>query len=148
VGIGTLAVARLCEKVLAEPIEKLDVDTLVARWPTWKATKSSIAELFTIDELRDKAIEETRAKYLAGDELRAQLTKLRNVWPELKRRLLEQLVPSNQLATMLRDAGAPSRCEEIGISADRLCKSHRLAMHIRRRFTVLDLADRIGLLDA
>jgi len=71
-----------------------------------------------------------------------------HAWPDLKRRLLEQLFPSAKLAAMLSDAGAPSRPEEIGISADRLRKSHRLAMHIRRRFTVLDLADRIGLLDA
>jgi glycerol-1-phosphate dehydrogenase [NAD(P)+] len=70
---------------------------------------------------------------------------LRGTLPELKRRLLEQLVPSAQLATMLRDAGAPSRSEDIGISADRLRRSHRLAMHIRRRFTVLDVADLIGL---
>jgi glycerol-1-phosphate dehydrogenase [NAD(P)+] len=148
VGIGTLAVARLYETLLAQPIEKLDVDAAVARWPGWKATQDAIWGLFDIDELRDKAIEETRAKYPSADELRAQLTRLRDVWPDLKRRLLEQLIPSQQLATMLRDAGAPSRCEDIGISAERLRTSHRLAIHIRRRFTVLDLADRIGLLDA
>ena len=95
-----------------------------------------------------KALEETRAKFISRDELVTQLVRLRDVWPDLRRRLTEQLVPSQQMATMLRDAGAPSRCEEIGISAERLRRSHRQAMHIRRRFTVLDLADRLGLLDA
>ncbi|MEA2736008.1 MAG: glycerol-phosphate dehydrogenase, partial [Humisphaera sp.] len=148
VGIGTLAIARLYERIFDLPIEKLDVDVLVARWPTWEATEKSIRELFDIAELRDKAIEETRAKYPWRDELRAQLTKLRSAWPDLRRRLIEQLIPSAKLATMLAAAGAPTRSEEIGISAERLRKSHRLASHIRRRFTVLDLADRIGLLDA
>ena len=148
VGIGTLAVARLYERLLSEPIEMLDIEDCARRGRDWPAVETSIRQLFNIDELRDKAIEETRAKYPSRDELVAQLVRLRNVWPDLKRRLLEQLVPSGQLATMLRDAGAPSRSEDIGIPADRLRQSHRLAMHIRRRFTVLDLADRIGLLDA
>jgi glycerol-1-phosphate dehydrogenase [NAD(P)+] len=148
VGIGTLAVARLYERLLAEPVEMLDIEDAARRWRDWPVVETSIRQLFDIPELRDKAIEETRAKYPSRDELVEQLVRLRNAWPDLKRRLLEQLVPSAQLATMLRDAGAPSRSEEIGISADRLRKSHRLAMHIRRRFTVLDLADRIGLLDA
>jgi len=147
VGIGTLAVARLYEKILEMPIEKLDVEALVARWPRWHALQDSIRELFDIDALRDKAIAESFAKWPLWDELRGQLTRLKTIWPDLKLRLHEQLIPSVQLATMLTDAGAPSRSEDIGISPDRLRKSHRLAMYIRRRFTVLDLADRIGLLD-
>ena len=34
--------------------------------------------------------------------------------------------------------------EQIGISRERLRVSYRQALHIRRRFTVLDLADRSG----
>jgi glycerol-1-phosphate dehydrogenase [NAD(P)+] len=43
--------------------------------------------------------------------------------------------------------GAPTSPGEIGISRERLRRSFRRAYHIRRRFTVLDLAVRTGLLD-
>ena len=146
VGIGTLAVARLYEKILERPIEMLDIEDCARRWREWPAVEASIRKLFDIDELRDKAIEETRAKMISRDELVSQLVRLRNAWPDLKRRLREQLPPSQQLASMLRQAGAPTEPEQIGISDDRLRLSHRLAYHIRRRFTVLDLAERLGML--
>jgi glycerol-1-phosphate dehydrogenase [NAD(P)+] len=48
---------------------------------------------------------------------------------------------------MLRAAGAPHLPEQIGISPSRLWDSHRLAYHLRRRYTVLDLAVQTGLLE-
>jgi glycerol-1-phosphate dehydrogenase [NAD(P)+] len=146
VGIGTLAVARLYEKILEQPIEMLDIEDCARRWREWPAVEASIRRLFTIPELRDKAIEETRAKMISRDKLVAQLVRLRDAWPELKQKLRAQLIPSQQIATMLRGAGAPADAKEIGISPDRLSLSHRLAYHIRRRFTVLDLAERLGML--
>jgi glycerol-1-phosphate dehydrogenase [NAD(P)+] len=146
VGIGTLAVARLYEKILDMPIEMLDIEDCARRWREWPAVEVSIRKLFDIEALRERAIEETRAKMVSRDELVAQLVRLRNAWPELRPKLRKQLLPSQQLASMLRDAGAPSESEQIGISADRLALSHRLAYHIRRRFTVLDLAERVGIL--
>ena len=47
---------------------------------------------------------------------------------------------------MLRAAGAPVEPEEIGISRTRLRESFGQAYWLRRRFTVLDLAVRCGLL--
>ena len=146
VGIGTLAVARLYEKILDMPIEMLDIEDCARRWREWPAVEASIRRLFDIEELRDKAVEETRAKMVSRDELVTQLVRLRDAWPDLKRRLREQLLPSRQLTEMLGAAGAPTDSEEIGISADRLSLSHRLAYHVRRRFTVLDLAERLGII--
>ena len=48
---------------------------------------------------------------------------------------------------MLQDAGAPTEPEQIGITRARLRQSYWQAFCIRRRFTVLDLAVRTGLLD-
>ena len=49
---------------------------------------------------------------------------------------------------MLKDVGAPTEPEGVGISRARMRDSFRLAFHIRRRFTVLDVAVLTGLLDA
>jgi glycerol-1-phosphate dehydrogenase [NAD(P)+] len=48
---------------------------------------------------------------------------------------------------MLRDAGAPTEPEQIGISRERLRQSYVQAFYLRRRFTILDLAMRTNLLE-
>jgi glycerol-1-phosphate dehydrogenase [NAD(P)+] len=147
VGIGTLAVARLYEALLQQPLEQMDIDAALARWPRWDAVEQNIRRMFEVPELREKAVEETRAKWPKPVALRAQLTTLKNIWPKLRLRLREQLFPASQLGEMLRTAGAPDRSEQIGISQQRLRESYLQAYHIRRRFTVLDVAVRAGLLD-
>jgi len=98
VGVGTVAVARLYEDLLLQPFDQLDVERALDRWPSWTTGEESIRNLFTIEELRDKAIEETRAKYVEAGELREQLKCLRHVWPELRERLSGQLLSSAMLA--------------------------------------------------
>lgn len=144
VGIGTLASARLYEFLTLQDFEKLDVDAALAEWPSWNGLTEEITELFSSDEIRDKAYEEQKAKYTHPDELRSQLISLRDNWPVLRQRLQDHLPATDELAAGLRDVGAPFTSEDIGISTQRLRSSYRQALHIRRRFTVLDLADRTG----
>lgn len=147
VGIGALAAARQYERLLAQSLEELDVDRCAANWPEWSETERSIADLFPEPALRAKALEETSAKHVDADTLRALLSRLRTAWPKLRQRLSEQLLPAEELSEMLRAAGAPHLPEQIGISPSRLWDSHRLAYHLRRRYTVLDLAVQTGLLE-
>ena len=148
VGVATLAVARLSEvrdELLAGPISS---GAALHRWPDWETTERAINNLFDIPELRQKAIEESRAKYVTADELRPQLRLLDPVRESLRARVREQLPPASRIEWMLTRVGAPTDPAAIGISPRRLRDSFRLAYHIRRRFTVLDLAERAGLLDA
>ena len=46
---------------------------------------------------------------------------------------------------MLRAAGCPCEPEQIGISRERLRLSYEQAWYIRRRYTILDFAQRAGL---
>jgi glycerol-1-phosphate dehydrogenase [NAD(P)+] len=147
VGVGSLASVALYEALAAEPLDALDVEAAVSSWPTWADMESEIAELFPSDELAAKAREESTAKYIERDALRAQLIRLKQGWPELSQRLDEQLVPRTELRDMLRAAGAADSCEQIGIPRERLRRSYVQAFHIRRRFTVLDLARRAGRLE-
>jgi glycerol-1-phosphate dehydrogenase [NAD(P)+] len=147
VAIGTLAVARLYEWLVAMPLESLDVERAVATWPTPQQWERQIVELLPEDELAEKARMEMSAKAIEPPALRDRLTRLRKGWPELRERLRRLLLPSAQLAQMLSAAGAPTRAGEIGISQDRLRLSFRQAHLIRRRFTVLDLAMQAGVLE-
>ena len=147
VGIGTLAVTALYEYVLALPIDKLDVDACCAAWPDESGWVSRAASLLGEGELANNAAKELRAKHSDPRQLKVQLQTLRASWPDLRARLRAQLLPLVQLRDMLRKVGAPTEPEQIGISRARLRESYWEAFCIRRRFTVLDLAARIGVLD-
>ncbi|MCC6493168.1 MAG: sn-glycerol-1-phosphate dehydrogenase [Pirellulales bacterium] len=148
VGIGSLASIALYETLFREALSLMDIEAIVAAWPDAERNEQEIAALFSHDELAAKAREESGVKHVSRDVLRNQLVKLSRGWPELRDRLREQLVSFAELRDMLCEAGAAYMPEQIGISRDRLRRSYRQAYHIRRRFTVLDVARRAGLMDA
>jgi glycerol-1-phosphate dehydrogenase [NAD(P)+] len=138
----------LYEFLYTQPFEQVDPVRLASLYPDEAVFSDSIDRLFDIPELRAKAHEETRAKAITGEQLLAQLARLREIWPSLRQKLLDHLLPSTQIKQMLRDAGAAYESEQIGISPQRLAISFAQAYFIRRRFTVLDLAARTGTLGA
>ncbi len=147
VGIGTLAVTALYECLLAKPVEEFDVARCCAAWPDEESWANRARALLAEPELVEGAVKELRAKHVAPEQLKAQLEALRATWPALQRELKAQLLPLATLKQMLRSAGAPTEPEHIGISRLRLRQSFWQAFCIRRRFTVLDLAVRTGLLE-
>jgi glycerol-1-phosphate dehydrogenase [NAD(P)+] len=148
VGVATCAVAQIDEWLMTQPIEQIDVDQLVSRFPRIETIDARINVLFEdARSIAERAKIEMRAKYSSPDELRAQLTRLKQRWPRMKARLAKQLPSSNEIAQMLHIAGAPYHSEQIGISAGKLHKDVLRAYHIRRRFTVLDLLARLNLLE-
>lgn len=147
VGIGTLAVTALYEYLLEQPLDELDVEVCLARWPE-ASRLSGIAHETLGEELAELGTREAEAKHLSKDELRIQLERVRRVWPALKERLQSQLLSFREVEERLRIMGAPSAPEEIGITRARLRRSFRQAALIRRRFTVLDLALRTNTLDS
>lgn len=147
VGIGTLAVTALYEQILNRPLERLDIDACCAAWPDESSWAARATSLLGEGELSINAGKELRAKHSNPAQLRTQLQTLRSVWPELREKLRAQLLPLGELKEMLRKVGAPTEPEHIGISRARLRDSYWQALCIRRRFTILDVAVRIGVLD-
>jgi glycerol-1-phosphate dehydrogenase [NAD(P)+] len=72
---------------------------------------------------------------------------LRERWPDLRERLAAQLLPPAELRRRLDALGAASLPAEIGISPARLRNDLLAARMIRRRYTALDLAAEVGLLE-
>jgi glycerol-1-phosphate dehydrogenase [NAD(P)+] len=132
VAVATVAVARLYETLF-----ELQPASAGAR--SWSDVETDIRRLFDIPELRDKAFEESRAKHEVRPEVRG-------FW-SLRQRIREYLPSSAEIVQKLKAVGAPTEPEEIGISRRRLRDSYRHAYHIRRRFTILDVAVLSGLLD-
>ena len=89
VAIGTIAIARLYEHLITLPLDRLDIESACDAWPSKSQIDVNIKELLGTGELADKARQEMAVKYIDVSVLRNQLTRLREVWPELTRRLRE-----------------------------------------------------------
>ncbi len=148
VGIGVLASLALQEDLLRRDLHNFDIEAAARAWPSMGELELRIHELFGTGALEKRAVEETRAKYISGDALRAQLSRIQENWTELRSKLIEQLIPFRELRDMLRRAGCPFEPTQIGISPARLRLSFRQCCYMRRRYTVLDVMQRLGLFDA
>jgi glycerol-1-phosphate dehydrogenase [NAD(P)+] len=147
VGIGTLASLALYEDLLRRDLENLDVETAVRGWPSFEGHAAAIFALLGEGGVAERALQESRAKYVSQAELRTQLTRLRANWPAVREDLVAQLIPFPEMREMLRAAGCPFDPAHIGISRERLRLAYRQCCYLRRRFTVLDLAQRAGVLE-
>ncbi|WP_208542713.1 sn-glycerol-1-phosphate dehydrogenase [Cutibacterium modestum] len=139
VAIGTLAMLTFYEKFLDRDPATIDIDAAVAKWPTWDVVEADIRHTFD-GALADHAVKETRVKFVDRDGLRGRLDRFVSRWPEIADRVRAQLVPADELAEQLRLAGAPSRPEDIGLTAQDIKASFPKAMYYRSRYTVLDVA--------
>lgn len=148
VGVATLAVTRLYEQLLSRDLASLNIERCVAAWPDADVTEAQVRRLFAETDFVETAVTETRAKHVSPEELRGQLERLRRDWPGTRERLREQLLCVAEMKSRLELVGAPTEPEQIGISRDRLRASFLRAYHIRRRFTVLDVAVRTNTLDS
>jgi glycerol-1-phosphate dehydrogenase [NAD(P)+] len=106
-----------------------------------------ISKLFGPGPLEERAKQETRAKYVSGDTLGTQLKRVQDNWEEVRSKLVAQLIPFHELRDMLRLAGCPFDPGQIGISRSRLHLSYEQCCYMRRRFTILDFVQRLGVLD-
>lgn len=147
VGVATHFVAGMYEKFMAEPLEKLDIAACCAKWLEWPEAEVRARRLYAGTEFPERGVEETRAKYIDRAALAIQLKTLKENCAAIKARLAKQLLSADEIARRLRLIGAPVDPEEIGISKARMRGSVIMAQHIRRRFTILDVALRIDALD-
>ena len=91
---------------------------------------------------------EARAKAARRPDRQARRERLAAGWEDLWRVLDGQLGSAGpDLAEDLRRAGAPTSFAAIGVSPDRARHVVRAARHMRDRWTVLDLAADLGLLE-
>jgi len=146
VAIGSLAITALYHRLLAwsgmdQPI---DLATVKAYWPSWQEIEKTIEQEFPEKKIAELVWQESRAKYLPAVEICERMTRLQLLWPELRSRLQRQLLTPEQMQHQLRQAGAPIRPEDIGLTTERLCQSYQLAQLIRRRYSVLDLVQESG----
>lgn len=146
VGVGTVSIAALYERLLKRDLTGLDIRERAGAWPRWSKVERQIRSTFSPD-LEEQVVEQSRRKYVEADELCARLSLIKDRWPGLRERLGEQLLTAKQLRGQLSEAGCPTAPAEIGVSHEQLRATYRRAQMIRPRYTVLDLLNEAGLLD-
>jgi glycerol-1-phosphate dehydrogenase [NAD(P)+] len=147
VGIGSIAIARLYESLLKRNLDGIEIEGIVKKWPDSNEIDAQIASLFDTPETLEVANLEKTGKAISRELLREQLQLLQSRWRGMKQKVEAQLPARSELSQMLAAVGAPNQPEQIGISQDRLKRSYKQAYFTRRRYTVLDLAARAGVLD-
>ena len=147
VGVGSVAIAALYERILQRDLSTLDISALCAAWPSRESEEQSVRAVHTIRGLEDASVDQTLAKYVTADELAKQLELLQQRWPELREKLTGQLLSAGVLADMLRAAGCPTHPSHIGLSLDDFKATYSRSRTIRSRYTALDLAYQTGILD-
>ena len=148
VGVGTEASAALYERVLARDLNRLDIDALCRAWPSREEVRREVEQAHSIPKLAENAVEESLAKYISPDQLRQRLMRIQERWPVIRERLERQLMTAEHIRDLLRAAGCPTEPAEIGINAAQLRESYTLARTIRSRYTVLDLVNECGIIEA
>jgi glycerol-1-phosphate dehydrogenase [NAD(P)+] len=148
VGVGTVSIAALYERVLERDFARLDTESAVRAWPAWEEVERRVRSAVGAGDLYEAAIAETRAKYVEARELARRLELLAERWPALRDRVRKQLIPAEQVRAQLKAAGCPTTPPEIGLDIDGFKATYRRAQMIRRRYTILDLANETGVLDA
>jgi glycerol-1-phosphate dehydrogenase [NAD(P)+] len=146
VGIGSVAIAALYERLLERDLGALDTEALQRAWPATDEVQEAVRAAHTTPGLDDAAVAETMAKHVDPDTLGRRLRLLAERWPALRDRLQEQLVPAGRLRELLAAAGCPTRPSELGLTASAFGDTYERARMIRRRYTVLDLATEAGIL--
>ncbi|HKH77820.1 MAG TPA: sn-glycerol-1-phosphate dehydrogenase [Rubrobacteraceae bacterium] len=146
VGVGSIAIAALFERILERNIANLDVEAAKREWPSKEEVEERVRAAHN-PPLEENAVKQSLAKYIDADQLGERLEKLKELWPELSGKLREQLMPAGELRDMLKAAGCPTSPEEIGLSIEDFKATYRRAQMIRSRYTVLDVANEAGILD-
>lgn len=146
VGLGTLAMAALYQRVLAFDLSQFDVAARLATWPTPAQDADRVRRCQPNPVILSGALEQSGAKYLPVAEAEARLRRLTAVWPALRARLAGQLWGPQRVEDRLRQVGAIHHPAQIGLSRDQLRQKYYQAQTIRTRYTVLDLLQETGLL--
>jgi len=150
VAVAAVQMARLYEHLRERTSEGIDLAAVVAQRPTEEALREESLAHFTplmgeqpAQEIADMLL----GKHLPGSRLRSALAPLANDPKGFWKLVGTYLRPSAQIAEAYRKAGVPMTPEAVGIPREYLTLGLRYARHIRSRYTVLDLAADLGLLE-
>lgn len=142
VAIATLSMTALMERIFS----KDSIDGLEPGWIDWPAKQQKIMDVFD-QPVRAGALSETQAKHVEKPGFEERMRRAKTVWQEMKTDMEKKLPAYSDLRRRFERVGAPVRPETIGLEREEVLSTFELAGMIRNRYTAIDLAVDLGILD-
>ena len=143
VGVATLYCLGLWESILELEPPKVDADALVDRQPSDAEVRGWIQQDW--GPVAPEVQAEWDKKKMDPDRLREHLKTFAASIPKLRDELREDLLPASVVRDAIRAAGGPIAPEDLHAPLDEYRNGQRRGRYIRSRFTVLDLAQDLGI---
>jgi len=144
VAVGTLLATALTELLFASPEPPAPGRAAVPGQAERSAeVRAAFSGLPAVDDIVATSVE----KLLDQKAMDRLVESFRSEWAELRTKVLAQLMPYGELKAMLVRAGCPVTAQEIGLGRTEAITTARKAQMIRNRYTALDLAWDLGLLE-
>lgn len=147
VGLGSICISALYERLLARDVTRIDTDAAVAAWPTAEAMEARVRAAFPIPRMVEEVVAQQMAKWLPPEQLAERIELLKAQWPQLSERIRSALFSADDVEQRLGTVGAPNHPSQIGLDWERFRNSYLRAGAIRTRYTVLDTVSELGILD-
>jgi glycerol-1-phosphate dehydrogenase [NAD(P)+] len=147
VAMGTALSAGLMERLYFSDPRRLSVEAALAKRESWASREAAVRRLFPDPLIANQALEASRAKWPSEKALAARLENLIPLLPELGKVLDERLGSRDQVVSDLQKAGCPVFPADFGLSPREVQETLLKAQMIRKRYTVLDAAYELGLLE-
>lgn len=147
VAIGTLVMCAFFDEFLKMDLTKIDVDACVAAWPTKEQEEARAREIFKNFVDPELGVRSIDVKYGDAAAVREQLTKVKEQWPELKKKYRAQVYPYAKMKELFKIVGAPSDPSDIGVTFAQLRDLIPYVQLMRHRINLFDLAKRARFYD-
>lgn len=145
VGVGTVATAMLYEMIMNTEAGSIDRAALESVWERGEKSLTRCRDFFG---KAAPAIEmEFRKKYPSKGDAHAEAAKIIEEWDGIKGAVSPFLRSPDEIRNILKAAGAKSTYDDLGVVPAVFRQILLLAVCVRNRYTVLDLAFTTGLLD-
>lgn len=145
VGLGTLASTFLLEQFFA--LSRAELQSMMTE-PKSRAARECEVDRLLAKGVYGNAKAIAMAKFLDGDALRKRRQTVLDAWDTLQAKVRGQIIPFRETLAMLRRAGCPTAPAEIGLSDAAFLHGLHTAQLIRKRYTLLDLMEELGVLPA
>lgn len=138
VGVASVTMARLQQRILSmETAPQIrawqpDYDAISARYP---------------DAAVPDCIKASKAKAMTDADAERFNATLSEIWPTLRPKLQAMMLNPDDMARKLRQAGGGATPAEIGMDRDLYIDALRHCREMRDRFSMLDMAADMGILD-
>ena len=139
VGVGSMVIDRLYREIFDLDFQ----DAAFVQGPGVEAARRDIEDRF--GTLAPAVWPQWEAKLAARTEV--DIGRLREQESLIKGEIERTLAVGRKVRSVLTAAGAPTRAEQIGVSAAELDAAIRQGRKIRDRYTALDVAAELGILD-